>query len=144
MFKCLRVVQGGCVMRISVNRKLMFRTDRGIHLSFWLCWASALGNFHFTTRCYRDFHFPSPPRTFWDFYFTGRHYGIPILPPSGRINVAFQCFDCGRKPNFRYGCDKNVIPTESCFNFNYRLPLCLSFRFIYCIALTSVTRTLNG
>jgi hypothetical protein len=82
--------------------------------------------------------------TFWDFHFTARHYGILILPPAGRINVIYQRFDRGRKPNFRYLCDKNVIPRESCFNFDYRLPLCLLFRFLYCIVLTSVTRTLNG
>jgi hypothetical protein len=128
---------------LRFNRTYMFCTDRGKHLSFWLCRASALGNVHFTTRCYRYFHFPSH-RNFWDFHFTVRHYGIPILPPAGRINVAFQRFDHGRKPNFRYRCDKNVIPRESCLNFNYRLPLCLSFQFLYCIALTSVTRTLNG
>jgi hypothetical protein len=74
--------------------------------------------FHFTTRCYRDFHF------------TTHYYGINILPPAGRINVTFQHFDRGRKPNLQYGCDKNVIPRESCFNFDYRLPLCLSFRFL--------------
>jgi hypothetical protein len=131
MFKCLCVVQGGCDSCIRFNRKLMFCTNRGIHLSSWLCWeyaASALGNFHFTTRCYGVFHF------------TARRYGIPILLPVGRIYVTFQRFDRGRKPNFRYSCDKNVIPRESCFNFDYRL----SFRFLYCIALTSVTKTLNG
>jgi hypothetical protein len=135
MIKCVCVVQGGCDMCIRFNRKFMFCTDRGIHLSFWLCWeyaASALENFHFITRCYRDFHF------------TAYHYGIPVLPSAGRINVIFQRFGRGRKPNFRYRCDKNVIPWDSCFQFDYRLPLCLSFRFLYCIALTSVTRTLNG
>jgi hypothetical protein len=60
-----------------------------------------------------------PPRTFWDFHFTARHYGIPILPTAGRINVTFQRFDRGRKPNFRYRCDKNIISRESCYNFDY-------------------------
>jgi hypothetical protein len=118
---------------VRFNRKFMFCTDRGIHLSFWLCWeyaASVLGNFHFTTWFYKDFHFPSPPRNFCDFHFTNRHYGIPILPSAGRMNLAFQHFDRGRKPNYRYRCDKNVIPRESCFNFDYRLPLYLSFRFL--------------
>jgi hypothetical protein len=108
-------------MCIRFNRKFMFCTDRGIHLSFWLCWehvASTLENFHITTRCYRDFHF------------TARHYGIPILPPAGQINMTFQRFDRGRKPNLRYKCYKNFIPRESCFNFDFRLPLCLSFRFL--------------
>jgi hypothetical protein len=91
-------MQGGCDMCIKFNRKCMFCTDRGIHLSFWLCCASALGNFHFTTRRYRDFHF------------TAHHHGIPILPPAGRINVTFQRYDRRRKPNFQYKCDKNVIP----------------------------------
>jgi hypothetical protein len=119
-------------MCIRFNRKFMFCTDHGIHLNLWLCWeyaVSALGNFHFTTRCYRDFHFPSH-RTFWDFHFNARHYGIPILPLAGRINVIFRRFDRGRKPNIRYRCDKNVIPRKSCFNFHYHLPLCLSFRFL--------------
>jgi hypothetical protein len=147
MFKCLCVVQRDCYMCIKFNRKYMFCMDRGIHLSFWLCWeyaACALGNSHFTTRSYRDFHFPSPAHTFWDFYYITRHYVISILPPAKRINETFQHFDRGRKPNFRYRYDKSVIPRESYFNFDYRLPLCLSFRFLYCIVLTIVTRTLNG
>jgi hypothetical protein len=109
-------------MCIRFNRKAVFSTDRGIRwCSFWLSWeyvVSTLGIFHLTTQCYRDFHF------------TARHYGIPILPSAGRINVTFQRFDRGRKPNIRYRCDKNVIPRESYFNFDYRLPLCLSFRFL--------------
>jgi hypothetical protein len=132
MFKCLCVVQGGCDMCIRFNRMFMFCTDRGIHLSFWLCWASALENFHFSTRRYRDFHF------------TARYYGIPILTPTGRINVTFQRFDCGWKPNFHYRYDKNIIPRESSFNFDYHLPLCLSFRFIYCIALANVFNAYNN
>jgi hypothetical protein len=129
-------------MCIRFNRKFMFCTDRGIHLSLWLCWeyaASALGNFHFTTRSYRDFHFPST-RTFWDFHFTDHRYGIPILPPAGRINGTLQRFDRGRKPNFWYRCDNTY--REPCFNFVY---LCVYHFDIYvCIALTSVMRTLNG
>jgi hypothetical protein len=119
--KCLCVVQGGCDICIRFNQKFMFCTNRGIHLSFWLFWeyaASALENVHFTMLCYRDFHF------------TVRYYGIPILPPAGRINVTFQRFDHGRKLNLQYGCDKNVIPRESWFNYDDRLPLCLSFKFL--------------
>jgi hypothetical protein len=128
MFKCLCVVQGGYNMCIRFNQKFMFCTDHGIcTFKFLLWWASALGNFHFTTRCFRDFHFSC---TFWNFHFTVRHCGISILPPAGRIYVIFQRFNRGRKLNFRCRCDENVIPRESCFNFDYRLPLCLSFRFI--------------
>jgi hypothetical protein len=102
MHKCLCLVQGGCEMCIRFNRNFMFYTDRSIYLSFWLSWASALGNFHFTTRCYRDFYFPSPSHflgfplyrpPLWDFHLTAHWTNkcdIPTLRPWSKTKLPVQ------------------------------------------------------